>query len=95
MELSNNDINVYFSPKMVHTKMIITDDFITLGSTNITKKAFKQLDELNIVLKNVECKLKDKLMMSVKENYNMSKKITSYEEIKYNKFLSKVERILV
>lgn len=95
MELTNNGIKVYMSKKMIHTKMLITDKEISFGSTNITKKAFKQLNELNIVLKNIESKLKDKLDESIKENYKESKRVVSYKDIKYNKLLARIERFLV
>ena len=95
MKLSNNKINVYLSDKMVHTKMIITEDYISFGSCNITKKAFNQLDELNIFLKNIECKLKDRLVSSIEENYKSAKKVESYKEIKYNKVLAGLESFII
>ena len=52
---TNDRVNVYLSEKMNHTKLIINDDYITIGSTNITKKAFKQLDELNLFIRNIDC----------------------------------------
>lgn len=95
MKLTNNKVNVYLSDKMVHTKMIINDDFISIGSTNITKKAFNQLDELNLFIKNIDCPFKEKLVNSILENINSSVKVNSYKEIKYNKLLSSIERFLV
>ena len=95
MELTDNGIHVYMSKKMIHTKMMITDEGISFGSTNITKKAFHQLNELNIVLKNIECKLRDKLEESIKENYKDAKKVNSHKDIKYNKLLARIERFLV
>jgi len=95
MKLSNNEINVYLSNKMVHTKMMITDNYISFGSTNITKKAFNQLDELNIFLKNIECKLKDKLVSSIEENYKSAKKVKTYKDIKYNRVLASLERFVI
>lgn len=95
LKRTNNGINVYLADKMVHTKMMITDDYITFGSTNITKKAFNQLSELNLFIKNVDCKFKDKLVESIKENYTLARKVGSYKDIKYNKIKAKVESFLV
>ena len=95
MELTENGVKVYLSKKMIHTKMMITDEEISFGSTNITKKAFKQLNELNIVFQNIESKLKTKLEESVKENYKDAKRVVSYKDIKYNKLLARLERFLV
>lgn len=94
MECDNN-IDVYLSKKMVHTKMMINDEYISMGSTNITKKAFNQLNELNLFIKNVKSKFRDHLLESVEENYKLADKIDSYKSIKYNKLMAKVESILV
>ena len=95
LKKTNNEIKAYLSPKMVHTKMIINDDYITFGSTNITKKAFKQLSELNLFIKNVESNIRNDLMKSIKENQSLSQEITSYKDIKYNKLMAFVEGVLV
>ena len=39
-----------FTPKMLHTKLIMSEKTVSFGSANITKKAFSQLDELNFSL---------------------------------------------
>jgi phosphatidylserine/phosphatidylglycerophosphate/cardiolipin synthase-like enzyme len=80
---------------MLHTKMIVTEDWISFGSTNITKKAFQQLNELNIFLKNVDSEVKTKLMQSMQENHALSEKINTYKRIKYNAFAAFVEGFLV
>lgn len=95
MKKTNNNILVYFSPKMVHTKLIIADDLISFGSTNITKKAFKQLNELNLCIKKYECPFINNLLESIIENYQLSKRINSYKEIKYNPFMAFLEGFLV
>ncbi len=50
--LTNGGIEVRLSPKMLHTKLLMTEGAVSFGSTNITKKAFCQLDELNLTVKN-------------------------------------------
>lgn len=95
MKKTNNNITLYFSPKMVHTKMIITDEYISFGSTNITKKAFNQLSELNLFVKNVDSKFRKDLFSSIEENYELSIRINHYKKIKYNKLLSFLEGFLV
>jgi phosphatidylserine/phosphatidylglycerophosphate/cardiolipin synthase-like enzyme len=80
---------------MVHTKMMINDEYISFGSTNINKKAFNQLSELNIFIKNKNSLLVDLIMDSVVKNYKEAIKINDYKEIKYNKVVSAIESILV
>lgn len=95
LKKTNNEIIVYLSPKMIHTKMIINDEYITLGSTNITKKAFNQLSELNLFVRNVKSDFQKEIIESVKENQEISKKIISYRDIKYNKLLAFIEGFLL
>lgn len=95
LKATENGVTVYFSPKMVHTKMVINDGYISFGSTNITKKAFCQLDELNLFVQNEPCDFQQKLLISVRENYEISEKITDYKQIKYNKLRAFFEGMLV
>lgn len=95
LKKTKNGITVYFSPKMVHTKMIVSDSLISFGSTNITKKAFQQLSELNLTVKNTPSEFTNTLLESVEENYRLSKKIQSYKEIKYNRIPAFFEGFLV
>lgn len=92
---SNNGIDVYLSPKMVHTKMIINDQYISLGSTNITKKAFNQLDELNAFMRIENHEFVNCLFNSVEEHFNISSKVENYKELRYNKFTAFIEGFLV
>ncbi|MBR6322769.1 MAG: phosphatidylserine/phosphatidylglycerophosphate/cardiolipin synthase family protein, partial [Lachnospiraceae bacterium] len=47
---SRGKIRIFLSPCMLHTKLLMTEKEVTFGSCNITKKAFRQLDELNLFL---------------------------------------------
>ena len=95
LKKTNNGIAVYLSPKMVHTKMMITERYISFGSTNITKKAFKQLDELNLFVFNQPCAFQSALMESVKENYALAERVNAYTDISYNRFQALLEGMLV
>lgn len=95
LKRTNNGIKVYLSKKMVHTKMIINENYISFGSSNITKKAFKQLMELNIFVKNEDSEFKELFFESINENYRLSTTVNSYQEIKYNKFYAFIEGFLV
>ena len=95
MKLTNNGITVLLSPRMLHTKMVINEKIVSFGSTNITKKAFGQLSELNLFVNNVDSKFNKDLFADVEKNYKMSKKINNYKEIKYNRPLAFFEGFLV
>lgn len=95
MRLTNNGIALCFTPKMMHTKMVINEKMISFGSTNITKKAFGQLDELNLQIENVPCPLRDALLESVADNQALARRINDEKEIRYNRFLAFLEGFLV
>ena len=95
LKRTNNGITVYMSPKMLHTKLVVSDDLVSFGSTNITKKAFNQLSELNLFVKNTGSEFTDELFGSMKENYSIAKKVSDYREIRYSPIIAAIEGVLV
>lgn len=92
---SKNNIDVYFSDKMLHTKLVMNEDVVSFGSCNITKKAFKQLDELNVFIKSSDSEIYKQILKSVEKTYNESKLYKDYKLIKYNHFKAWLESLLV
>jgi phosphatidylserine/phosphatidylglycerophosphate/cardiolipin synthase-like enzyme len=86
---------VYLSPRMLHTKMIITENFISFGSTNITKKAFHQLDELNLFVKNKPFDFCDAVYADVQYNLAKAQRITSHRDVNYRRWVAFLEGFLV
>ena len=95
LEMTDGGITLLLSPKMLHTKLIATEKQISFGSTNLTKKAFGQLDELNLFLKNVDCPLVQRLFSSMEENYALARRVSSPKEIHYHALLAGIEGFLV
>ena len=80
---------------MVHTKMIYTEKWASFGSTNITKKAFEQLDELNLFFERAGSALEKELLNSVEENIARAQRVTDYKKIKYDRVKAFLEGFLV
>ena len=95
LKKSRGQIRVYFSPKMLHTKLVAVDDLISFGSCNITKKAFKQLDELNVFVSTREEELFNQIMQTVNQTVEESLQITDYKSIDNNSFLAFLEGFVV
>lgn len=95
MRNTQNGIRLLLSPKMIHTKMIITEEEISFGSTNITKKAFRQLDELNLNLKNIPADFCASVLESVEENYALCRRTLDSRELSYNRLTALLESLLV
>lgn len=95
MKATGNGISVYVSPKMLHTKLIASEKTVTFGSTNITKKAFAQLCELNLFVQNAPSEFCDGVWESIRRDYALSERLQGYKTIKYNPLVSWIEGILV
>ena len=95
LKRTDGKIALYLSPKMLHTKLVASEKTISLGSTNITKKAFGQLDELNLFLNNDDSSFKQSLYESIAHDISISRKADDYKKIKYNRILAFFEGFLV
>lgn len=96
--LSDNaggSVTLWFSPKMLHTRLVATESIISFGSCNITKKAFNQLDELNAFIRAEMTDLYAEVMESVLTTIAGSAQITSVREIRYNPLVAFLESFLV
>lgn len=94
MKKSDSKIQVFFSPKMLHTKMIYSEKTATFGSCNITKKAFNQLDELNVFIDS-SMPIYEDIVNSAEETIIESEVIEDWRTIKYNWFYSWIENMIV
>ena len=95
LKMSKGGIEIYFCPRMLHTKLVMNEKMISFGSTNITKKAFGQLSELNLFVKNTESQFRTDLLADVEKNREMSARVSDFGSIKYNHMLAFLEGFLV
>ena len=95
LKSTNGGIRVCFSPRMLHTKLVSSEKQISFGSTNITKKAFNQLSELNLFVNNEDCQFCNQIWESIEHDINESQRINSCKDVMYNRALALVEGILV
>lgn len=88
LKATNGGIEVYLSPKMLHTKLIASDSSISFGSTNITKKAFTQLNELNLFIRKSDSAFEKALAASIRDDIAGARRVRRYQEISYNRLLA-------
>ncbi len=91
MGRSGGRIRVLFSPKMLHTKLMANEHWVSFGSTNITKKAFGQLSELNVFFRR-DTAVAQALMESVRREQALGHEA---REVRYNRLLAWLEGFLV
>lgn len=95
MKATDNGITVLLSPKMVHTKLVANEKTVSFGSTNITKKAFGQLTELNLFVRRNGESFPVALMENVAENQRLARRVETWQELRYNRLLAWMEGFLV
>jgi len=94
MKRTNNNVKVYLSKDMVHAKLLRVDDrILTLGSTNLNKRAMENLLELNVVINIDNHALVKTLNNSLAEIMDNSKRIDDSSELKYNPLKALLEVI--
>ena len=91
MKRTNNEIQVLLSPKMIHTKLIYSENTIMFGSCNITNRAFTQLGEVDIEIKNEDSSLSKHIKESVADNLAISQPICDYRQIRYSPIAAWIE----
>ena len=95
LKKSGGGIAVYLSPRMLHTKLIATEKTVSFGSTNITKKAFSQLSELNLFLERNGSPLTDALLANERARMEEATRMADHRKIRYNAPLAFLEGFVV
>ena len=91
MKYCRNEIEVRMSPKMIHTKLIFNENHVMFGSCNITNRAFYQLGEVDVELKNEETPLINHIKESMTNNWSMSQPVDNYRRIPYSPVIAWIE----
>lgn len=86
-----NGIQIRFSPKMLHTKLIYNENTLMFGSCNITNRAYSQLGELDIELKQANIPLIQQWKENVAENWALAQPVTDERQIQYSPIVAWVE----
>ena len=92
---SQGGIRVWLSPKMLHTKLVMNEKTISFGSTNITKKAFNQLNELNLFVPNGDSEFAKAMLESIAADIRIAQPVTSHREVEYRPLMAWLEGFMV
>lgn len=93
MKKSSGAIKVYAYPGMLHAKLLMSEKALSLGSCNITKKAFHQLDELNLSVPNGASGFAESVRESVEDTFARSKPLSV--DVRYRPIVAAAESLLV
>lgn len=93
MKKSGGAVKVYAYPGMLHAKLLMSEKAFSLGSCNITKKAFGQLDELNLSVPNDASTFAAAVCESVEDTFTRSAPLS--ENVRYRPIVAALESLLV
>lgn len=88
-------VTLFLSGRMVHAKLLLSERELCLGSCNISKKAFRQLDELNLCLPNDESPFAAAVRRSVEDTFAEARWVTDASMLRYNAPVAALEGLLM
>ena len=95
LKATDGGIAVYLSPRMLHTKLVMNEQYISFGSTNITKKAFAQLSELNLFVRRDDSPFANAMLESIANDRAEARQIRDFRQIQYRRVLAFLEGFMV
>jgi len=88
-------LTLYLSDRMVHAKLFLSEKTIAVGSCNISKKAFGELDELDVFWPNDGGAFAQAVRASVEETVAEAARVTGPEMLRHNALLAWMESLLM
>lgn len=85
-------LRVFLSDCMLHAKLIASEKAITLGSCNLNRRAFGQLDELNFLTENDGGDFSSEVRRSIEETIRHAEEIETERDLPYRWIYAAVER---
>lgn len=88
-------VTLYLSDYMLHAKLLMSEKELSIGSCNVSKKAFRQLDELNVFLPNDGGAFAASVRESVKATIAEAQRVTDPAMLRHSALLARLESVLV
>lgn len=88
-------VALYLSDDMLHAKLLLSEKELSLGSCNVSKKAFRQLDELNLFLPNDGGAFAASVCESAEETIAEARRVTDPAMLRHSALLARLENILL
>ena len=95
LKKTKGDVRVLLSPRMLHTKLVMSEKMLSFGSANITKKAFRQLSECNLTLLVEDSPFFAALFQNEARVREEARRVHSHKEIRYRRVCAFFEGFLV
>ena len=92
---NRRQLALFLSPDMTHTKFLMSESTISLGSCNITRNAFDTLDEMNVVYPNGNTEFAKRANAHADEIIASAKRVTSLKDLSYSRVRALMERTVM
>ena len=87
----SGSLEIFMTEKMLHSKLLMNEKRIIIGSCNINKKSFTKLDELAVVVDNDDSPFAEEIRISLREAFQDAECVSAPGMIRCNPLLAVLE----
>jgi cardiolipin synthase len=84
-------LEIYMTESMLHSKLLMSEHRIIIGSCNINRKSFTKLDELAVTVDNDDSPFAAEIRSSLNEAFQSAECVSAQNRIRYNPVLAAIE----
>ena len=84
-------LEIYMTENMLHSKLLMSERCIIIGSCNINRKSFTKLDELAISVDNDDSPFAEEVRSSVGKSFRNAESVSTRGRISYHPILAALE----
>ena len=84
-------LEIYMTESMLHSKLLMNEHRIIIGSCNINRKSFTKLDELAVAVDNDDSPFAAEVRSSLNEAFQSAECVSTQSRIRYNPVLAAIE----
>ena len=88
---NSGSLGIFMTESMLHSKLLMSERRIIIGSCNINRKSFTKLDELSVAVDNDDSPFASEIRSSIKKAFRNAECVSSGGRISYNPVLAAIE----
>lgn len=84
-------LGIFMTERMLHSKLLMNERHIIIGSCNINRKSFTKLDELAVAVDNDDSQFAEEVRSSIRAAFQSAECVSDRSRISYDPVLAAVE----
>ena len=92
---SGGRLGIYMTENMLHSKLLVNERRVIIGSCNINRKSFTKLDELAIMVDNDDSPFAAEVRSSMEKAFQNAECVGTRDRIRYNPVLAAIETVVM